>query len=83
MDFATISYMQLFAGEHGILVYLMDGVAVTWNGSATFNVFRENKLGELENIACFTNTYSDTNEQAQAIASNWIATDFDLSELEG
>jgi hypothetical protein len=40
--------------EYGRIVHYADGMAVTWNGGATFNVYAERSHGDWENTDCFT-----------------------------
>jgi hypothetical protein len=60
--------------EHGTAVVWESGVIVTWNESATFNVWLPTSVPPCEtfnNVTAFTN-YNATSGTAEAIARRWL-----------
>jgi hypothetical protein len=48
-------------------VYVGDEICIYWNGSATYNIYRDN-----ENIDCFTSYEAKNSSDAIWVARNWV-----------
>ena len=53
-----------------------NNIEITWNGSATFNVFVDGK-----NVNCFTEYDIETIEQAQRSADEWLHSELEEEKL--
>ena len=53
-----------------------DNIEISWNGSATFNVFVDGK-----NVNCFTEYDIETIEQAQRSADEWLHSELEEEKL--
>jgi hypothetical protein len=53
-----------------------NNIEISWNGSATFNVFVNGK-----NVNCFTEYDIETIEQAQRSADEWLAMELEEEKL--
>jgi len=53
-----------------------NNIEISWNGSATFNVFVDGK-----NVNCFTQYHIETAEQAQRVADEWLAMELEEEKL--
>jgi len=53
-----------------------NNIEISWNGSATFNVFVDGK-----NVNCFTEYDIETIEQAQRSADEWLHSELEEEKL--
>jgi hypothetical protein len=53
-----------------------NNIEISWNGSATFNVFVDGK-----NVNCFTEYNIETIEQAQRSADEWLHSELEEEKL--
>ena len=53
-----------------------NNIKISWNGSATFNVFVDGK-----NVNCFTDYNIKTIDEAQQSADEWLATELEEEKL--
>ena len=53
-----------------------NNIEISWNGSATFNVFVDGK-----NVNCYTEYDIETIEQAQRSADEWVAMELEEEKL--
>ncbi len=53
-----------------------DNIEISWNGSATFNVFVDGK-----NVNCFTEYDIETIEHAQRSADEWLHSELEEEKL--
>ena len=53
-----------------------NNIQISWNGSATFNVFVDGK-----NVNCFTEYDIETIEQAQRSADEWLHSELEEEKL--
>ena len=53
-----------------------NNIEISWNGSATFNVFVDGK-----NVNCFTDYDIKTIEEAQQSADEWLAMELEEEKL--
>ena len=53
-----------------------NNIEISWNGSATFNVFVDGK-----NVNCFTDYNVKTMEEAEESANEWLAIELEEEKL--